>query len=160
MRRILIAAGIYNVVWGIAVVLFPNLWFELAAMELPRYPQIWQCVGMIVGVYGLGYLIAASDPLRHWPITLVGLLGKIFGPIGFVVALVSGQLPLAFGAIIVTNDLIWWFPFTAILYYVLKQFGQCSAERSLNSQQSSAATTRDVRRPLETGKREHYEPSN
>ena len=41
--------------------------------EFPRYPQIWQCVGMIVGVYGVGYLVAASDPLRHWPIVLVGM---------------------------------------------------------------------------------------
>jgi small multidrug resistance pump len=49
-------------------------------MELPRYPDIWQCVGMIVGVYGVGYLIAAFDPLRHWPVILVGLLGKVLGP--------------------------------------------------------------------------------
>jgi hypothetical protein len=134
MRRVLIAAGIYNLVWGTAVVLLPNVWFELAGMELPRYPQIWQCVGMIVGVYGVGYLVAAFDPLRHWPITLVGLLGKILGPIGFCLALVSGQLPLAFGAIIITNDLIWWFPFGAILYQAFKRFTQRSAEPSLSSE--------------------------
>ncbi len=27
-----------------------------------EHPEIWQCVGMIVGVYGIGYLIAAVDP--------------------------------------------------------------------------------------------------
>ena len=116
MRHVLLAAGIYNLAWGAAVIAFPETLFRFADMKLPRYPQIWQCVGMIVGVYGIGYLIAATNPLRHWPITLVGLLGKVFGPIGLAVALIRGELPLAFGATILTNDLIWWIPFAVILY--------------------------------------------
>ena len=84
-------------------------------MEIPRYPMIWQCVGMIVGVYGIGYWIAASDPMRHWPITLVGFLGKIFGPIGFAYYLIQGAFPLIFGLTIMTNDLLWWIPFGLIL---------------------------------------------
>lgn len=120
MRHVLLAAGLYNIVWGASVILAPAAFFKFAGMPLPVYPQIWQCVGMIVGVYGVGYLIAASDPLRHWPITLVGLLGKILGPIGFISALLSGELPLTFGLTIITNDLIWWVPFAAILYQARK----------------------------------------
>ena len=56
---------------------------RVVGMEPPNYPELWQCIGMIVGVYGIGYLAAAADPLGHWPITLVGFLGKMFGPIGF-----------------------------------------------------------------------------
>jgi hypothetical protein len=70
---------------------------------------------MIVGVYGIGYGIAAYDSARHWPIVLVGLLGKIFGPIGFVWAATQGELPWSAGATILTNDLIWWIPFALIL---------------------------------------------
>jgi hypothetical protein len=70
---------------------------------------------MIVGVYGIGYLAASSDYRRHWPIVLVGLLGKILGPIGFVGAVAQGDLPLAFGATILTNDLVWWIPFALML---------------------------------------------
>jgi hypothetical protein len=43
-------------------------------------------------------------------------LGKIFGPIGFAGALLKGTFPLAFGATILTNDLVWWVPFTLILW--------------------------------------------
>jgi hypothetical protein len=70
---------------------------------------------MIVGVYGVGYLAAASDHRRHWPIVLVGLLGKVLGPLGFGVALIRGELPAAFGVTILTNDLIWWIPFALML---------------------------------------------
>ncbi len=115
-RRWLQAAGIYNLLWGALVIAAPNLAFRLAGMDLPRYPQIWQCVGMIVGVYGIGYLIAARDHRTHWPIVLVGLLGKILGPIGVVVSIARGDFTLAFGLISLTNDLLWWPAFFAILW--------------------------------------------
>jgi hypothetical protein len=109
------AAAIYNLAWGALVILFPLAPFQWAGMEPPNYPQLWQCIGMIVGVYGVGYAIAARDPLRHWPIVLVGLLGKVFGPIGFVHAAWTGELPWIAGLVNITNDLIWWLPFALIL---------------------------------------------
>jgi len=81
---------------------------------------LWACIGMIVGVYGLGYLIAARAPARHWPIVLVGLLGKILGPIGFVDAAIRDQLPWSMGVTILTNDLLWWIPFSMILWHAAK----------------------------------------
>ena len=111
-------AAIYNVAWGALVVLAPSAFLGTLGVE-PLSPQgtaIWQCVGMIVGVYGVGYWAAASDPHAHWPIVLVGLLGKVFGPIGFADAVFIKEIfPLSFGFTIITNDLIWWVPFTLIL---------------------------------------------
>ena len=49
---------------------------------------------MIVGAYGIGYLAAAKDPITHWPITLVGFIGKICGPVGFVDGYLRGTLPV------------------------------------------------------------------
>jgi small multidrug resistance pump len=115
MRAVLLAAAAYNVLWGGLVILFPFAVFDVLGMERPNYPQIWQCIGMIVGVYGVGYAAAALDPLRHWPVVLVGLLGKIFGPTGLLSAVLGGTLPLSFGLTILTDDLIWWLPFALIL---------------------------------------------
>ena len=131
MRRWLQAAAIYNVLWGAWVVLFPASYFSWVGMEPPRYPELWQCVGMIVGVYGLGYWAASRDPLRHWPIVLVGLLGKIFGPIGFVQAIVKGSLPLAFGATLLTNDFVWWIPFSVILWRAFEASGRPAEDPAL-----------------------------
>ncbi len=119
-KNVLHAAAIYNLLWGVAVIAAPMTLFRWAGMELPLYPQIWQCVGMIVGVYGVGYWLAARDPFRHWPIVLVGLLGKVFGPIGFLNAAWTGSLPWKWAATIVTNDLIWWVPFASILYLAFR----------------------------------------
>jgi small multidrug resistance pump len=108
-------AAIYNVLFGAICVLAPDWWFSIASLEPQRYPMLWQCIGMIVGVYGIGYWLAARDPARHWPIVLVGLLGKVLGPIGFLQAGLTDQLPWRCGWLIVTNDLIWWVPFASIL---------------------------------------------
>lgn len=116
MRIVLVIAGVYNLAWGAFVVFFPLLPFQWAGMEPPRYIELWQCVGMIVGVYGIGYLIAAGNPVRHWPIVLVGFLGKVFGPIGMANAIWSGKLPAVAGLVCVFNDLIWWLPFALILW--------------------------------------------
>jgi hypothetical protein len=123
MAVCLVVAGAYNLLWGAATVLFPNWLFRLTGMEAPNYPFIWQCVGMIVGVYGIGYLAAATDPVRHWPIVLVGFLGKVFGPIGYLLGVVRGEVPPAFGVTLPTNDLVWWVPFALILLHAARSHG-------------------------------------
>ena len=117
MRRWLLAAGIYNLAWGAVVVLFPDLPLRLFGVEplVGTGRAIWQCLGMVIGVYGIGYLAASLNPVRHWPIVLVGLLGKIFGPIGFVWCATRGEIDWRFGLTIPTNDLLWWIPFALVL---------------------------------------------
>ena len=126
-KKILKIAAVYNLVWGAFVIIFPFAIFDLTGLKRPLYPEIWQCVGMIVGVYGVGYWVAAKDPIKHWPITLVGLLGKVLGPIGFAKALYDGIFPPKFGLTILTNDLIWWIPFFMILKEAYK-FNKTKAE--------------------------------
>tara|TARA_B100001059_G_scaffold77978_1_gene75772 strand:+ start:887 stop:1273 length:387 start_codon:yes stop_codon:yes gene_type:complete len=116
MRHALVLAGIYNLIFGAWVVIWPSSIFSWLGMEIPTYLFLWQCIGMIVGVYGIGYLAASRDPIRHWPIVLVGFLGKIFGPIGFLQTAMAGDIPWSFGFVIIFNDLIWWIPFGAILF--------------------------------------------
>ncbi len=111
----MLAAGVYNIVWGVVFGVFPNALFDWAGMERPNYPELWQCIAMIVGVYGVGYAAASVNPYRHWPVILVGFMGKVFGPIGFLQAALSGRMPWKFGTVNIFNDLIWLVPFFLIL---------------------------------------------
>lgn len=121
MGVVLRVAGVYNVLWGAWAVLFPAHFWTLVRMDQPNYPFLWQCVGMIVGVYGVGYWVAGRDPVRYWPIVLVGFLGKVFGPIGFLDAwLVRDLVPARFGAMLIFNDLVWWVPFGLILWHAYR----------------------------------------
>lgn len=109
-------AGIYNICWGLWVTFDPNWLFRFAGMELPNYPDIFICVGMIVGLYGVVYLEIARRPERGFLLALVGFAGKVLGPIGMIYNLYLGTWK--FPAIImnVTNDFIWLIPFAVYLY--------------------------------------------
>lgn len=102
------AAAIYNLIWGSVAILFPNFYFELINIPPPAYQALWQVVGMFVLVYAPAYWWAARRPWYHRHLIVIGLLGKILGPIGLVWSVYQGQLPIAFGWTIITNDLIWW----------------------------------------------------
>jgi small multidrug resistance pump len=119
MSTVLVLAGIYNIAWGAWVILFPAVSFSYSGMEQAEkplhYPQLWQCIGMIVGVYGVAYILAARDPVRHWPVVLVGFLGKFFGPVGLLFGVLTGQTPPQGLLTIIPNDLIWWAPFLLTL---------------------------------------------
>lgn len=121
MKITLRLAAIYNLLWGAWVILFPRQFFSLTGMDPINHPMVWQGMGMVIGVYGLGYWWASFDPLKHWPIVAVGFLGKIFGPIGFLYNYLLGNAPLSFAYTLISNDLIWWIPFFIILKNVHQQ---------------------------------------
>jgi small multidrug resistance pump len=117
------AAAIYNFVWGAANILFPRFFFGLIGMPEPNYLALWQVVGMFVLAYAPAYWWAARYPARHRHLIVIGLLGKILGPVGFVWSVGSGQLPLAFGWTLLTNDLLWWPAFGLYLRDVARVCG-------------------------------------
>lgn len=106
-RAWFLAAAVYNFVWGTTVIFFPNALFAAFGMELPNYPSLFQAIGMMVQVYGIGYWFLWRDPERYAAFVWIGLLGKLFGTIGFLYSAIRGELPWAFGVTIVANDVIW-----------------------------------------------------
>lgn len=115
MRVVLWAAAAYDFLWGAWVVLYPGAAFQLAGMEPPPYLELWQQFGVAVAIGGVGYAIASTNPTRHWPIVLIGFIGKVLGPFGFWRAATLGHLSWSLCWMVATNDLIWWIPFGLIL---------------------------------------------
>ncbi len=117
------AAAVYNLLWGSWVILVPTAYFDLIGMTRPNILPIWQVVGMFVILWAPAYWWVARYPDRHAHLVLIAMAGKILGPIGLVVGVATGTLPIAFGLTIVTNDLIWWPAFATYLREVAVQNG-------------------------------------
>ncbi len=115
-RAVFIAAGIYNIAWGLYSVIDPQWVFRLAGMKLQNYPEVFACLGMVIGLYGVIYLEVARCPERGWVLAAVGLAGKILGPLGMAWSIYRGTWPPAAAFVCVTNDIIWWVPFGLYLY--------------------------------------------
>jgi hypothetical protein len=115
-RAVFAIAGAYNLAWGAYSALDPQWLFRFADMPLSNYPEIFACLGMVVGIYGFLYWEVARVPERGLLIAAVGLLGKVLGPIGLVQLIASGAWPMKIAVLCVTNDFIWWVPFALYLY--------------------------------------------
>ena len=105
-RIAFVLAGVYNLAFGLWAGLAPHAFFGWLELEPPRYPAIWSCLGMVVGVYGLLYLAAAQRLERGRAIIAVGLLGKVLGPLGMVWTVAHGDLPARAVIVCVYNDAI------------------------------------------------------
>src|SRR6266513_986415 len=83
-RFVFCAAGAYNIAWGLYSVWDPQWLFRYSGLPLQNHPQIFACLGMVVGLYGIIYFEVARVPERGWLLAAVGLTGKVLGPIGLL----------------------------------------------------------------------------
>jgi hypothetical protein len=120
-RKVFRAAGIYNILWGAAVSLFPNLWFDLFGIPHINYPFVMAGLGMCIGLYGYGYWVVSQDLRRYPQIVLIGFLGKAIGPVGWAYTVMTTDLPLRTMWTNVFNDFIWLPFFAAYLIWYRRQ---------------------------------------
>ena len=111
-RRWFAAAVVYNVTWGVSVVVRPRWFLWFAGME-PAAAPLAQGVGMMVAVYAYGYYLMARQPERYAEFIWIALAGKIFGAAGYLACALAGALPWRFGWMTIVNDLIWFPAFGA-----------------------------------------------
>ena len=114
-RGVFIAAGLYNLAWGLYSSIDPQWYFRSVGLEPINHPQIFACLGMVIGLYGLLYLEVARVPERGFALAAVGLLGKVLGPLGAALLVARGTWPPRFLWQLVGNDLVWWIPFALYL---------------------------------------------
>lgn len=117
-QYVFLLAGTYNLLWGLISALYPQWFFILTGLPQINHPTIFACLGMVIGIYGLLYLEIARKPENGWIIAAIGLLGKILGPIGMIQLIIFNDWPVsAFFYMCLSNDLIWWIPFSSYLYH-------------------------------------------
>ena len=121
-RIVFAAAGIYNILFGLSAAVDPQWLFRFAGMQPINQPAIFSCLGMVVGLYGILYLEVARVPERGWLIAAVGTLGKVLGPLGLAVLILTGAWPSRSAILCLFNDAIWWIPFAVYLVDAWPQF--------------------------------------
>jgi len=115
---VFVLAGVYNICWGLYSAYDPQWLFRYSGLTPLNHPQIFACLAMVVGIYGIVYLEVARMPERGWLLAAVGLLGKVLGPIGLAKLILEGTWPKSTIVLCLTNDFIWWIPFALYLYDV------------------------------------------
>ena len=115
-RAVFFLAAVYNILWGLLAAVDPQWLFRFAHMPPLNQPALFACLGMVIGVYGLLYAEVARRPEHGFALAAVGLLGKVLGPIGLAGLILRGEWPPATLVLCLTNDFIWWVPFSLYLW--------------------------------------------
>jgi small multidrug resistance pump len=109
-------ASIQCLFWGPFIILTPEISGRVYGFGKPVTDVfLWQGSGLIIFLFGIGYLIASGDPFRHWVMVLIGLLAKVLGPVGMLWSVLTGQVSSDVLRLIPLHDLLWWIPFTMIV---------------------------------------------
>lgn len=116
-EKILLAAGLVHLVWGLFIVLFPKAIFLIFNIEVPELLEFWQIFGLFSALFGVGYLIARIDSAIHWPIILIGLFSKILTALILIKGFFGDQIALQFLEVVLIVDLIWVIPFYYLIIY-------------------------------------------
>ncbi len=120
MRIVLVTGGLYHLLFASWAILCPTHalgWFDCTA---PGQPLLWQMFGVISAILGLGLMIAAKNPIQHWPIVLLGFIKSIVAIVMISSAVFNGELPVTALIMLGVNDIIWLPLFGLILWAALR----------------------------------------
>jgi hypothetical protein len=117
-RSLFVLAAAVHLALGTWLLLFPATLFFLFSLEPLRYPSLATTLGLTEALFGLVYAYIAWLPERGNSLVAVGLLGKVLVPLGWLTAVAHGELPTQTFLLVLSMDLIWWFPF---LFYLLRR---------------------------------------
>ena len=105
MTAVLWFVGGYNVLAGIGMLCFYHEGYKLLALEKPGLNLPIQLVGILVGLFGVGYWMVAANPIKNRNILLLGFWSKALGSVLGVYYVCVGKLPPYFLAVLFFSDI-------------------------------------------------------
>lgn len=114
MHGLLRFAGVYNIVAGLSMMVLYHEGFKALGLPKPEFNMPIQLVGVLVAIFGVGYLMVDRKPVENRNVLLLGLLSKFLGPMLAFYYVASGELPLVMLVVLFFADIIYWIPFWLI----------------------------------------------
>ncbi len=115
MKFVLRFVAFFNVGAGLFMLIGYHETYKIIGMNKPDISFPIQLVGILVGLFGVGYYLVARNPLENRNVLLLGFLSKFLGSCLGTWYVLRGQLPLQFVAVYFFADVIYLPPFYVIL---------------------------------------------
>lgn len=115
MTLVIRIAGYWNLLAGLSMILFYHEGFKALGATKPNPPFSTQILGVLVALFGWGYHLVASDPIKNRNLLMLGFWSKAAATILSVVYVAAGRLPWWFTLVVFLADTIYLPPFFLIL---------------------------------------------
>ena len=119
MTVLLRFAGVFNLLAGTSMILFYHEGFKMLGVPKPALALPVQVMGILVALFGVGYLLVAANPLQNRNILVLGFWSKAISA-SVAMCYVAPPLPWWFAVVVFFSDVIYLPPF----YVILRRLGR------------------------------------
>jgi len=124
MRSLLRFAGCFNLVAGASMIGLYSEGYHLLGIEKPVVVMPVQVMGILVALFGVGYLLVARHPHKNRDLLMLGFWSKALSSAVALWYVAFGPLPVWFAAVVFLADVVYLPPFYVILRHLDRQ-GAC-----------------------------------
>ncbi|MBS0261963.1 MAG: hypothetical protein JSS02_08395 [Planctomycetes bacterium] len=125
MKFVLRFVAVFNVCAGLFMLIGYHETYKIIGMEKPAIQFPIQLVGILVGLFGVGYYLVARNPLENRNVLVLGFWSKFLGSCLGTLYVVQGKLPPQFVAVYFFADVIYLPPF----YLIMRRLSAVARER-------------------------------
>lgn len=115
MRFLLRFAGVFNLMAGASMFSLYHEGYKLLGIPKPELVLPVQVMGILVALFGVGYLLVAQNPIENRHILTLGFCSKAFSSVLALSYVARGELPLGFSVVVFFSDIIYLPPFYIIM---------------------------------------------
>ena len=117
----LFISALYFISWSLIVLIFPSFLSRVVITDVNTPLVFWDLMGLVTIVMGVGLIIAASNPYKHWAIILMVTLFHLAMISGFIYGYKLGFFNSNFMQFVFFNHIIWLIPNLTSLYLTYKR---------------------------------------
>jgi small multidrug resistance pump len=125
MKFVLRFVAVYNVLAGLFMLIGYHETYKIIGMEKPDISFPIQLVGILVGLFGVGYYLVAKNPIENRNLLALGFWSKFLGSCLGTGYVLMGKLPPQFIAVYFFADVIYLPPF----YLIMRRLYALARER-------------------------------
>jgi hypothetical protein len=114
MFYLLAFAGCYNLLAALNLTVFYHEVFKTLQLPKPELMLFVQLSGVLIGLFGVGYLLVAFNPIENRRLLLLGFLSKSLGSVLSIGHAIHGSVPWTFLILLFFSDII-YLPFFWII---------------------------------------------
>jgi len=115
MKYLLRFAGCFNLLAGSSMIAFYHEGYEMLAVSKPDLILPVQVMGILVALFGVGYLLVAANPVENRNILMLGFCSKAISSAVALWYVAAGPLPWWFAVVVFFSDVIYLPPFYVIM---------------------------------------------
>jgi len=125
MKFVLRFVAVFNVLAGLFMLIGYHETYKIIGMDKPAINFPIQLVGILVGLFGVGYYLVAKNPIENRNVLALGFWSKLLGSCLGTGYVLLGKLPPQFIAVYFFADLIYLPPF----YLIMRRLYALAKER-------------------------------